>query len=389
MKLIKLTPQKSKAQAIVEFAIALPVLLLLLYGLLETGRYLFLYSTVVNASRQAVRYGSATGIGDGGVLNGNAGVPRYQDCNGIRARATNGAYIANFDSIIIRHDDGVDNSGNPINEVVYCSGATDTSFVPSSGNNSRITVQITERYTPIVPRIVPFAVNDIVATSSRTILLSVSIEVTAPSVLGGSSPTSSASATMTPSASATPSRTATPTFTNTPITFTPTRTYTPTVTLTPSRTNTPTNTFTPTYTFTPSFTPTPSATPISNCNLVAHGSETISGKNLTMTINNPTGVPLSVLDITVFWNHDGGSTSGSLRLREIVITDPSGSNSIWSGNIYSTSFNTIPSNLFLAPGTSTIEFRFQQNYVYTDDSERIFVNLGTNGCQLYPIDSNN
>ena len=58
-------PKKNRAQAMVEFAIALPILLMLLYGILEAGRLLFLYSTVVTASRQAVRYGSATGVGYG------------------------------------------------------------------------------------------------------------------------------------------------------------------------------------------------------------------------------------------------------------------------------------------------------------------------------------
>jgi len=55
MKLKDLTPRKNKAQAMVEFAIALPILLMLLYGILEAGRLLFLYSTIVTASRQAVR----------------------------------------------------------------------------------------------------------------------------------------------------------------------------------------------------------------------------------------------------------------------------------------------------------------------------------------------
>ena len=52
----------------VEFAIALPVLLLLLYGILEAGRLLFVYSTVVTASRQAARYGATTGENGSGEL---------------------------------------------------------------------------------------------------------------------------------------------------------------------------------------------------------------------------------------------------------------------------------------------------------------------------------
>ena len=91
MKSYKSTPQKTKAQAMVEFAIVLPLLLLLLYGLLEAGRLLFIYSTIVTASRQAVRYGSATGQGV------STTVPRYQDCNGIRAAAQRVDFLNAFD----------------------------------------------------------------------------------------------------------------------------------------------------------------------------------------------------------------------------------------------------------------------------------------------------
>ena len=43
MKSKKFARSKNKAQAMVEFAIALPILLMLLYGILEAGRLLFLY----------------------------------------------------------------------------------------------------------------------------------------------------------------------------------------------------------------------------------------------------------------------------------------------------------------------------------------------------------
>src|SRR5215211_7531346 len=101
MKLNNITSQKNRAQAMVEFAIVLPILLLLLYGLLEAGRLLFIYSTIVTASRQAVRYGSATGIGTGTTL-------RYQDCAGIRESAQRVDYLNSFEDedIIIQYDSG-------------------------------------------------------------------------------------------------------------------------------------------------------------------------------------------------------------------------------------------------------------------------------------------
>src|SRR6185503_2822672 len=129
-------PKKNRAQAMVEFAIALPILLMLLYGILEAGRLLFLYSTIVTASRQAVRYGSATGVGTGGV-------PRYQDCAGIRAAANKADFLNSFDDndIVITYD-----SGPNTPETIYCAGsplpASDASFAPSTANTTRINVKI-------------------------------------------------------------------------------------------------------------------------------------------------------------------------------------------------------------------------------------------------------
>jgi Flp pilus assembly protein TadG len=386
MKFIKLISRKSKAQAIVEFAIALPVLLLLVYGLLETGRYLFLYSTVVNASRQAVRYGSATGIG-------NNNVPRYQDCQGIRSAAQTGAYVATFDTITIQWDDGPADA----TPTTYCtSGNTDTSLTSTilADNAHRIRVTIQEPYVPLLPKLVPFVARTITATSSRTVLLSVSIAVTAGSTLNPSTPTqptATFTSTITPSITNTPSYTPTNTFTSTPTVFTPTKTYTPTAT------NTPTDTPTPTYTPTPSNTPTASSTPISNCNLVAHGAETISSssKIFSMKIDNPTGVPLVIQDITVWWNHDGGHTGGadsSLRLQSVYINTPLSADDIlvgqWSPAIYSTTYTIYTNGITLDPGQSIIIFNFHQTYQRKDGTERIYINLGTNGCQSYSIDSN-
>ncbi len=72
--------QKSPAQAMVEFALVLPVLLLLIYGILEVGRLLFIYSSVVSAARQAARYGSTTGVNASGTF-------RYRDCDRYAGRS--------------------------------------------------------------------------------------------------------------------------------------------------------------------------------------------------------------------------------------------------------------------------------------------------------------
>ena len=189
MKLYTFKPKKNTAQAMVEFAIVLPLLLLLLYGLLEAGRLLFIYSTIVTASRQAARYGSATGEGI------NPGIPRYQDCAGIRVAANRVDFLNAFNEydVIIQHDTGP--GSTPAYYCTNVAGAppdpnqpldpTDTSFKPA-GNNERLIVTIVGDYHPIVPKIVPFLArtvangNPIRAVSARTILTGVPIEVTPP-----------------------------------------------------------------------------------------------------------------------------------------------------------------------------------------------------------------
>src|SRR5687768_13811077 len=156
MKLNTIAPQKSRAQAMVEFAIVLPLLLLLLYGLLEAGRLLFMYSTVVTATRQASRYGSATGQGgDYTAIGGpnNSDYPRYQDCYGIRQAAQRVDFLNSFDdiNILIQYDDG---PGTAVTDT--CDGDADPDVEPSVNNDSRILVTVEGSFFPIVPRIVPF-----------------------------------------------------------------------------------------------------------------------------------------------------------------------------------------------------------------------------------------
>lgn len=162
MKLLKFNPKKSKAQAIVEFAIVLPILLLVVYGLIEAGRLLFIYSSVNNATRQAARYGSTSGAGDNGV-------PRYQDCAGIRAEAQRGDFLDAFDDgdIVISYDRGPGTTAYNT-----CDGTTDTGVTPAQGD--RVVVTVDANYDTIVP-LVPIDSRTINAESSRTLLLSVSI----------------------------------------------------------------------------------------------------------------------------------------------------------------------------------------------------------------------
>lgn len=355
MKLFKFTSNKSKAQAMIEFAIALPLLLLILYGLLETGRFLFLYSTVVTASRQASRYGSATGEGITTTL------PRYQDCQGMRNAANKAGYLGQFDTIQLQYDSGPSTAVNN-----YCAGATDTSLTTAilSDNRHRIVATVTEQFNPILPNLVPFVSQPITATSARTVLISVSIVVTAPpSTWQASTPTNTATntatATLTPTASLTP-------------------TITPTLQFTYTPTRTPTQTLIPTITSTTTVSP----TPITGCNAVTIGLLRQSGNTMTVTINNPLPVALEISDITVQWNHDKGHQTGgdkSLILQSVSL----GSTVFWTGpNIGPFVTPPIVPNpaTSIPTGTSTMTFTFQQSYDNWDNTEYVLINFVNPGC---------
>ena len=94
--------KKEGAQGMVEFALILPILLLLVLGVIEMGRLLFFYSSITSASREGARYGSAVGKVD-------STTDRYEDCDGIRDSALRAGAFANLtaDDIDIEYDNGI------------------------------------------------------------------------------------------------------------------------------------------------------------------------------------------------------------------------------------------------------------------------------------------
>ena len=90
-----------RAQGLVEFALVLPILLLIMFGIIEVGRLLVIYSSVGTASREGARYASA--VGDSGD-----GDPYFMDCDGIKGAAKRmGILVGMQDSdIIITYDEG-------------------------------------------------------------------------------------------------------------------------------------------------------------------------------------------------------------------------------------------------------------------------------------------
>lgn len=240
--------KKQKGQGMVEFALAIPVFLLLGFGIIEFGRFFLVYISVQTAAREAVRYGISVGTND-------AGVTHDQDCDGMIQAGQRAGFFAGIQpsNVDIRYDNGPD-------------AAVSFSSLPQCPNTTqqgdRVVVKMDVPFKTlfgIVPNLT------ISSTAARTIVKDVDVYADL--------------ATPTP-------RPVTPTRTNTPtITLTPTLTYTPTITFTPSMTPTasmtptvtntatatltrtpgpsptPTQTLTPTMTLTPTLTSTPTITP--------------------------------------------------------------------------------------------------------------------------------
>jgi hypothetical protein len=368
-----------RAQAMVEFMLVLPVLLLLLYGIIEVGRLIFIFASVANASRQAARYGSASGeVND---------VAFYQDCDGIREVANQSAFIITFDTINITYDRGINPDGTsiPIEGIDPNPEVDSCPIQVPVRNGDRIIVLVTTSYEPILT-LLPVDPMEVVSASARSFLISIPI-------VGNSLPTGFAPETATPSPApteitATRPPTITPIFT---ATYIPTSgsipNFTP-VNMTPGNTQPPQPTITSTNTALPSSTPSVTATAISCTGLtgVSHGPLVIRENYMEMSISNQTGHTLAAARVHVEWNHDTGHTSDTdrgLRLRQVTLDTEN-----WDGDIRAPSAYIPDFYPSIPQGESIIRFIFHQTYNVADGTERIIVNIANPGCINYPVDSN-
>jgi len=162
---IKTLFSRPKGQAMAEFSLALPILMLVVVGLLEAGRAVFMYASVVNASREAVRFATAYGVDENDV-------PNVQNCAEIRNTAKHVAFLLPLadDEIDITYDGGLDASGNvqSLAGSPECApGETvDTSIELSCGD--RVVVRVRADYDPILPLLIPLTNHTFESESART-----------------------------------------------------------------------------------------------------------------------------------------------------------------------------------------------------------------------------
>ena len=291
---------QADGQGLVEFALIVPLLLLLSLGIIEVGRMLVIFSSTSSAAEQSARYAA---VGEGT----DSGLPQYLDCHAIRGAAQRAAVLTGLteNDIQITYQRPMPDIGG-FGAIGWCDSdqARLTSGTPMTltdlFNNYRVVVTITSVYSPIVP-IVPLPPIPMTFAAARTIF---------PAMLG---PTSTPRPTRTPRNMPTATWTTVPT--NTPTKtpkHMPTDTPAHTATSMPTKTSTPPNTSTsiPSVTSTPMKTPTNTPLPTLTPTLVpcvAVISSTIPGadtQTVYYEVKNTSGIDRSLIRLTLTWPGD-------------------------------------------------------------------------------------
>jgi hypothetical protein len=176
-KCIQRRSQRENAQTMVEFALVFPILLLIVYGIIEFGRMIFIYSSTTSAAREGTRYGAAAGDVTGNML------PHYADCDGILNAALRSGRFADLstDNITISYDHGPSIAFPEAGDCPpYDQYGMDLINNVEPYFYDRIVVEVVTHYEPIVklPGIPGF---DIRSQNARTILSNILIVGTPPS----------------------------------------------------------------------------------------------------------------------------------------------------------------------------------------------------------------
>ena len=138
--------RKSRGQAMVEFALVLPIFALFLVIAVDFGRVFFTYIQINNAAREAAAFGASAPTNNAGMQATAA-----QEKN---AQAQGGETTMQV---------GIPVCKNPAAVVIPCSTAA-----AGAGPGNTLTVEITERFTFITPLVNDFFNNNLIMRTSAT-----------------------------------------------------------------------------------------------------------------------------------------------------------------------------------------------------------------------------
>ena len=161
---------RQSAQGMVEFALTLPLILLIIIGIIEGGRLMFIYSSLSAAGREAARYGA-------GIGNLGSGTIMYNDCAGIRDAAKRiGQFAGVTDADIhIYHD-----TGPGTTQVEYCNPTNIVAFA----KGDRISIRINLPYNAIV-QLIPLPPLTLHSENAHTIMEGAEVVAVNPPVIPG------------------------------------------------------------------------------------------------------------------------------------------------------------------------------------------------------------
>ena len=161
--------RRARGQSLVEFALVLPIFLLLLFGIVDAGRYVFLNSTLSNAAREGVRLGSveASWRGSTNPSCGAAGGP-VCPANDVALLAditvAANRQMAPFGTVSNVYLSCVLSTGTPP------SGAWTSSSCGTAGAGSLMSVRVTYTWRAITP-IISNVMGTITTSGSTTVTI--------------------------------------------------------------------------------------------------------------------------------------------------------------------------------------------------------------------------
>jgi hypothetical protein len=308
-----------RAQGMVEFALILPLLLVLIIGLLEFGRLFFAWLVIENSTRFGIRYATAGSYDENYCATDCTGANEEQEIKdarhpSIEDEARSVIVGFNFDETLPQ------NAVEHLN-ITVCSPEDDftipimgsTTYASCTGGENAgdpgadVFVAVDYNFTFIVGPLFQLQGGMVHIASWRSGVnetFKIAEVVQAPA---NPDPDNNSDCGFIGTCTPTPTNTFTPTSTPT-ITLTPTITSTLTITQTPTRT----------ITNTPTITSTPTATPVPSCSNLTVTSATTSSEDFNVIVRNANVAPGYLIEADIIWPQNDGMIFDSARFNGIT-----------------------------------------------------------------------
>ena len=160
--------RRSLGQTLVEFSLVLPIFLVMLFGIVDAGRFVYMSSVVSQAAREAARVASveASWIGSSDASCGTTGGPICPaNTNALKADMTTAAnrMVKPFGPISTVYFSCTSPGSAP-------SGAWTTQSCGTNASTNIVSVRIVMTFTPLTP-VIGQIVGSVMATGSATMVI--------------------------------------------------------------------------------------------------------------------------------------------------------------------------------------------------------------------------